>query len=97
MCVWHRSLVYLFSNIFDSNFPTHLIILITRNPIRDQGKRFVGPFEYLRVNADLSKEGILTEKSGENVKEMLWSSVSRWHKSALGESVISKLPRQQLS
>lgn len=63
----------------------------------DQGKRFVGPFEYLRVNADLSKEGILTEKSGENVKEMLWSSVSRWHKSALGESVISKLPRQQLS
>ena len=71
MCVWHRSLVYLFSNIFDSNFPTRLIILITRNPVRDQGKRFVGPFEYLHANADPSKEGILMEKSGENMKEML--------------------------
>lgn len=73
--------VCLFSNISDGNFRKSLIFLITKNPIRDQGESIASFFEYLPANVD-EQRGNSDIEVLRKMKEMLCSSVSRWHKSA---------------
>lgn len=44
--MWYCFLVGLLFNIFDGAFPMSLLILITKSPVRDQGRTFARFFEY---------------------------------------------------
>lgn len=68
--VYMALFVSLLFNIFDGNFPTPLIILITRNPIRDLGTRRACSFEYLHANTAEQRE-LLHRSFEKNLKEML--------------------------
>lgn len=83
LCIGCSLSVCLFSNISDGNFPTSLIFPITKHPVRDQGERFASFFEYLPANVDGQSGISLHRRFEKNVKEMLCSSVSRWHRSAI--------------
>lgn len=61
LCIWYYLLVCLFFNISVGTLPISLIILISKNPIRDQGKRFASFFEYLCANADEPRGNWYTE------------------------------------